>query len=396
MGALSGVRVVDAATLGAGPFVATMMAEYGAEVIKVEQPGSGDPLRHWGPQKNGVGLMWKSMSRNKKTASLNLRLRAGQDVFKQLVAASDVLIMNTRPSTLRTWGLAYEELRDVNAGLVMLHITAFGAGGPRSDQPGFGTLGEAMSGFAHLTGEPSGPPTLPPFMLADSVAALTALSGVMMALHHRDVGGGDGQLIDVNLIEPLARLLEHTVLSYDQLGLVAQRMGNRWDVSVPRNTYRTLDGKWIAMSGSAPSIARRVFLAIDREDLLSQPAYADAQGRLANAVEIDRLVAEWISAKTLDDAMKTFTDHGVAAAPVYDVVELLEDEHLVQRKAFVPIKDPDLGQVTVQAPVMRLSRTPGAVEHLGREVGADNVAVYQGILGFTNERMMALSEEGVI
>jgi crotonobetainyl-CoA:carnitine CoA-transferase CaiB-like acyl-CoA transferase len=194
------------------------MAEFGADVIKVEQPDGGDPLRQWGAQRGDIGLMWKSLSRNKKAITLNLRLPAGQELFRGLVAWCDVLIMNNRPSTLHRWGMDYTTLSALNPGLVMAHISGFGAGGPHSNRPGFGTLGEAMSGFAHLTGQADGPPTLPSFMLADGVAALTATYAVMMALYHRDASGGPGQLVDLNLIEPLARLIEQPVLTYDQFG----------------------------------------------------------------------------------------------------------------------------------------------------------------------------------
>ena len=270
-GALAGLRVIDAATLAAGPLIATWMGEQGAEVIKVEQPDGGDPLRQWGAQRDGIGLMWKSVARNKKCVTLNLRLEAGRDLLRSLTRQADVLIMNLRPSTLRKWDLEYESLAAANPRLVMVHVTGYGAGGPKSDWPGFGTLGEAMSGFAHLTGTPDGPPTLPSFMLADGVAALNATYAVMMALYHRDAhggpGGGRGQLIDINLIEPLARLLEQSVLTYDQLGTIPVRTGNRWDISAPRNTYQTSDGRWLAMSGSAPTIAMRALRAVGRPEL---------------------------------------------------------------------------------------------------------------------------------
>src|SRR5690606_30589211 len=217
---LEGIRVLDFATLAAAPLVATYLGEFGADVIKIEQPGTGDPIRTWGNQRDGVGLMWKSLSRNKCGITLNLRAAEGQELARQLVRTADVVIVNTRPQTLRAWGLDYESLREVNDRVVMLHITGFGLTGPKSERPGFGTLGEAMSGFAHITGEADGPPTLPPFMLADGVASLNAAYAVLMALYHRDVHGGPGQLIDVNLIDPLARLLEQTLLGYDQLGLV--------------------------------------------------------------------------------------------------------------------------------------------------------------------------------
>src|ERR1700685_4408683 len=365
---LEGSGVRDVATRAPAPLAAMYFGEFGADVIKIEQPDGGDPIRTWGNQVDGVGLMWKSLSRNKRSITLNLRvpegqallrrlvehadvvivntrpatlrkwgldypaLRAvndkivmlhlrseGQALLRQLVEHADVVIVNTRPATLRKWGLDYPALRAVNDKIVMLHITGYGLTGPQSERPGFGTLGEAMSGFANITGEAGGPPTLPPFMLADGVASLNAAYAVMMALYHRDVHGAPGQLIDINLIDPLARLLEQTLLGYDQLGLVPTRAGNRWDSSPPRNTYRAADDRWLAMSGSSPQLALRVFRAIGRADLVDDADFSDPQRRLARAPEVDQVVADWVATKTLAEAMEIFDAAEVAAAPVYDI-----------------------------------------------------------------------------
>lgn len=395
-GPLAGVRVIDAATLAAGPLIATWLGEYGAEVIKVEQPDGGDPLRQWGAQRDGIGLMWKSVARNKKCVTLNLRHEAGRDILRSLVRDADVIIMNARPSTLVRWGLDYESLAGINPGLVMAHVTAYGAGGPKSDWPGFGTLGEAMSGFAHLTGTPDGPPTLPSFMLADGVAALHATYAVMMGLYHRDVHDGPGQLIDINLVEPLARLLEQSVLTFDQLGTIPVRTGNRWDISAPRNTYLTKDGRWLAMSGSAPTVAMRALRAVGRPELTTDPRFAEAQQRLRNAAEIDAVMGEWIGRHTLAEAMKTFEDAEVAAAPVYDAAQLLADEQVQARKVYEPFEDQDLGPVRIQGPVPRLSVTPGEVRELGPALGRHNDEVYGEILGLDAETQSSLRAEGVI
>jgi len=393
---LSGLRVVDAATLAAGPLVATALGEFGAEVIKVEQPGSGDPLRTWGARRDDIGLIWKSVSRNKLCVTMDLRHPEGRELLHGLLDVSDVLVINNRPSTLRRWGLDYESLHDRHPRLVMLHVTGYGRGGPASDRPGFGTLAEAMSGFAHTTGQEGGPPTLPPFMLADGVAALAATYAVMMALYHRDVHGACGQLVDVSLVEPLARLVEYATLTYDQLGVSPVRAGNRVDASAPRNAYRTSDDKWIAVSSASSSIAARVYHAIDRPDLARRREYVDPVPRQARSAEVDRLVATWISSRTQDEAMKAFLEEGVAAAPVYDAEQLLNDEHLCARGTFVAVDDPDLGPITVQAPVAVLSETPGRIDHLGRRLGADNDAVYGELLNLRPERIAALLEDGTI
>ncbi|OBG87574.1 acyl-CoA transferase [Mycobacterium sp. E802] len=393
---LGGVRVLDLATLAAAPLAATYLGEFGADVIKVEQPGQGDPIRTWGNQRDGVGLMWKSVSRNKKSVTANLRLAEGQDLVRRLAEKSDVVIVNTRPQTLAKWGLDYESLRALNDRIVMLHITGYGLTGPKSERPGFGTLGEAMSGFAHVTGEAEGPPTLPPFMLADGVASLNAAYAVMMALYHRDVHGAGGQLIDINLVDPLARLLEQNLLGYDQLGIVPRRTGNRWDISAPRNTYRTSDGRWLAMSGSSPALALRVFRAIGRDDLVSDVDFSDPQRRLARAAEVDAVVAEWVAAHTLSEAMAVFDAAEVAAAPVYDITQLVADEQLRHREVFVSVPDSELGAMTVQAPVPRFSGHAGKVESLGPRLGEHNAEVYHQLLGLTAEEIDDLCAGGVL
>ena len=393
---LDGVRVLDLATLAAAPLVATYLGEFGADVIKVEEPKHGDPIRAWGNQRDGVGLMWKSISRNKRSITLDLRCAEGQQLVRRLVENADVAIFNTRPQTLRKWGLDYESLRAVNDRIVMLHITGYGLTGPKSERPGFGTLGEAMSGFAHITGQAGGPPTLPPFMLADGVASLNAAYAVMMALYHRDVHGAPGQLIDVNLIDPLARLLEQTLLGYDQLGLVPERSGNRWDISAPRNTYRTGDGRWLAMSGSSPALALRVFRAIGRGDLLEDADFLDPQRRLARAREVDIVVADWVATKTLSEAMAVFETHEVAAAGVYDIADLVADEQLAHREVFISVKDHQLGAMMVQAPVPRFSSAPGTVDHLGPRLGEHNAEVYGELLGLTPDDIDDLRARGVL
>jgi crotonobetainyl-CoA:carnitine CoA-transferase CaiB-like acyl-CoA transferase len=393
---LDGVRVLDLATLAAAPLAATYLGEFGADVIKVEQPNGGDPIRTWGNQRDGIGLMWKSVSRNKRSITLDLRVAEGQELLRRLVEHADVVVANTRPQTLRRWGLDYDSLRAVNDRIVMLHITGYGLTGPKSERPGFGTLGEAMSGFANITGEADGPPTLPPFMLADGVASLNAAYAVMMALYHRDVHGAPGQLIDINLIDPLARLLEQTLLGYDQLGLVPTRAGNRWDISAPRNTYRTADDRWLAMSGSSPVLALRVFHAIGRSDLANDIDFSDPQRRLARAAEVDQVVADWVATKTLVEATDILDAAQVAAAPVYDITELVADEQLAYREVFVKISDDELGAMTVQAPVPRFSESTGRVDHLGPRLGEHNTDVYGDLLGLTTTDIDTLRARGVL
>ncbi|MFW0796035.1 CoA transferase [Gordonia sp. CPCC 205515] len=393
---LSGVRVLDMATLAAAPLAATYLGEFGADVIKVEQPQGGDAIRGWGVQRDGVGLMWKSLGRNKRSVTVDLRTTDGQQLVRDLAARCDVVIANTRPQTLRTWGLDYASLAADHPQLVMLHVTGYGLSGPKSDRPGFGTLGEAMSGFAHLTGEADRPPTLPPFMLADGVASLNAAYAIMMALYHRDVHGGGGQLIDINLVDPLARLLEQSLLTYDQTGTIPHRSGNRWDISAPRNTYRTKDDRWLALSASAPSIAQRVFRAIGRDDLATDPDFADAQRRLGRAREVDSIVADWVSQQTLAEAMRVFELGEIAAAPVYDVSDLIDDEQMAARGVFVRIDDDELQSMLVQAPVPRFSQHTGIVDALGPTLGQHTDEILGEVLDLAPARIAELRANRVI
>jgi crotonobetainyl-CoA:carnitine CoA-transferase CaiB-like acyl-CoA transferase len=376
--------------------VAQTLGEFGADVIKVEQPGAGDPLRTWGFRKGEIGLAWKTVSRNKRCVTLDLRQVEGQKLFDELLAVSDVFIAGNRPSALARWGLDWATVRARHPQLIMLHVSGYGAGGPKADRPGYGTLAEGMSGFAQVVGLPDGPPTLPPFMLADGVASQTAIGAVMMALYHRDVHGGPGQLIDVNLIEPLARLIETSTLAYDQLGINPGRVGNKLPASAPRNTYLTADEQWVAISSASPSIAGRVYRVIGRPELAEDPEYMDPIKRQAKGDEVDEWVADWIRGRTLDEVMKVFEEMEVAAAPIYTAEQLLADEHLIARGTFERVDDPDLGPVRVMAPVARMSETPGRIDHLGPALGAHNDEVYGDLLGVSAQRLAELRTNGVI
>ncbi|MFG3255776.1 CaiB/BaiF CoA transferase family protein [Streptomyces sp. NPDC048172] len=392
---LQGLRVLDLATLFAGPLAATLLGDFGAEVIKVEHPRKPDPSRGHGPSKDGVGLWWKLLGRNKRTVTLDLSAPGGRDVLLKLVAESDVVIENFRPGTLEKWGLGWEELSEANPGLVLARVTGFGQTGPYARRPGFGTLAEAMSGFAAVTGEPDGPPTLPPFGLADSIAALSTAYAVMTALAGRDRNGGRGQVVDMAIIEPMLTVLGPQPIWYDQLGYVQPRTGNRSANNAPRNTYRTADGRWLAVSTSAQSIAERVMRLVGRPEFLDEPWFATGAGRAAHAEELDEAVGGWIARHDEAEVVRAFEEAQAAVAPVFDVRDVMENEQYRALGSITEVEDEDLGTVKMQNVLFRLSETPGAIKWAGRAHGADTDEVLTG-LGLTQAEIAALREEGAL
>jgi crotonobetainyl-CoA:carnitine CoA-transferase CaiB-like acyl-CoA transferase len=379
-GPLVGVRVLDVSTVLAGPLTCQILGDYGADVIKIEHP-RGDSMRGHGRSKDGVSLWWKMVSRNKRCVALYLGDAEGAEVFRRLAATADVVVESFRPGTFERWGLGYEALREVNPRLVLVRISGFGQTGPYRERAGFGTLAEAMSGFAAITGEPDGPPTLPPFGLADSIAGLTAANATLMALYHRDAHGGAGQEIDVSILEPLVTVLGPQPTIYDQLGEVPERTGNRSVNNAPRNTYRTADDKWVAVSTSANSVAERVMRLVGHPELIDEPWFATGSGRVEHVELLDEIVSEWVRARTRDEVVAAFSDAGAAIAPVYDVAELMADPQIVARDAITQVDDPDLGPVRMQNLLFRMSDTPGAIRFTGRQLGADTDAILGDELG---------------
>jgi crotonobetainyl-CoA:carnitine CoA-transferase CaiB-like acyl-CoA transferase len=391
---LSGLRVLDLATLFAGPLAATMLGDFGADVVKVEHPTKPDPSRGHGPAKDGVGLWWKVLGRNKRTITLDLSRPGGRATLLRLAATADVVIENFRPGTLEKWDLGWEELSAVNPRLVLTRVTAFGQFGPSSRRPGFGTLAEAMSGFAALTGEPDAPPTLPPFGLADSIAGLATAYAVMTALAARD-RTGRGQVVDLALIEPILAALGPQPTWYDQLGYVQERTGNRSANNAPRNTYRTADGSWVAVSTSAQSVAERVMRLVGRPELIDEPWFATGADRARHADVLDDAVGTWIGARTRTEVLQAFEKADAAIAPVQDVREVMTDPQYAALDTVTTVDDPDLGPLRMQNVLFRLSATPGAIRWTGRPHGADTDAVLTE-LGLTGSELNALRAEGAL
>ncbi|MET9799876.1 CoA transferase [Streptomyces sp. NPDC006368] len=391
---LRGLRVLDLATLFAGPLAATMLGDFGADVIKVEHPRKPDPSRGHGPAKDGVGLWWKLLGRNKRTITLDLSTPGGRDTLLRLAVTADVVIENFRPGTLERWGLGWPELSRANDRLVLARVTGFGQFGPYSRRPGFGTLAEAMSGFAAITGEPDGPPTLPPFGLADSIAALATSYAVMTALHAR-TATGRGQVVDMAIIEPILTVLGPQPLWYDQLGYVQPRTGNRSRNNAPRNTYRTADGKWLAVSTSAQSIAERVMRLVGRPDLIDEPWFAEGTTRAEHADVLDEAVGAWIARHTRDEAMAAFEKAEAAIAPIYDIRDVVEDPQYQALGTLTDVPDPELGTIRMQNVLFRLSETPGSIRWSGRPHGADTDAVLTE-LGLAPAEITALRAGGAL
>ena len=378
----------------AAPAAAAYLAEFGADVIKVEKPGEGDPQRRWGTRKAGESVYWKSISRNKRSLTLDLRTPRGAEILRLLVGRTDVVIANFRPGTLDAWGIGYEWMAAANPGVILLEISGFGQAGPLARRPGFGTLAEARSGFAHLTGQPDGPPTLPNMGLADGVAGIMGAFAVMLALRARERGDGLGQRIDLSLCDSVLRLIEPSLLDWSQLGIAGQRTGSRSVHVAPRNVYRCRDGNWVALSASTPSIARRVFAAIGRPELADDPRFADNASRLENVEELDAVIGEWIGRHPASEVIEIMERAEAAVGPVQDIPQIHQDPSFRERPSFVEVEDPHFGQMQLVDVVPKLSRTPGRVSSTGPALGQHTKEILEE-LGLLKEHP-GLEAEGVV
>lgn len=394
-GPLGGLTVIDAATLFAGPMVATLLGDYGANVIKVEHP-AGDSLRNLGWEKDGVSLWWAVVNRNKRAVTLKLSHDLGRQAMLRLVEGADVLIENFRPGTMERWGLGWDDLHTANPGLVMVRVTGFGQTGPYQERAGFGTLAESMSGFAHINGHPGGPPTLPPFALADGIAGLSGAFLTMAALRSRDLGEGTGQMIDLSIYEPIFWLLGPQATIYDQLGIVQGRTGNRAPFTAPRNAYLSRDGVWLGLSGSSQSTAERTVRLVGRPEMAERPWFANHAGRLRHQDELDEAIGEWIAARDAGEVVAAFSEAGAAIAPILDISGIVQDPQFVHNETITTVEDPVLGPVRMQNLVGRLSATPGGVQTTGPALGQHNRDILGDLIGYGEAEMRRMAEEGVI
>jgi crotonobetainyl-CoA:carnitine CoA-transferase CaiB-like acyl-CoA transferase len=394
-GPLAGLRVIDAAVLFAGPVIGTLLADFGADVIKVEHP-RGDALRTLGWQKDGVSLWWAFVSRNKRLVSIDLGEPEGADLLKRLVADADVLIESFRPGTFERWGLGPDVLHAINPRLVIVRCSGFGQTGPYSPRPGFGTVAESISGFAHINGHPDGPPTLPPFALGDGVASLFGTFATMFALWHREVHRAPGQVIDLAIYEPLFWLLGPQALVYDQLGYVQNRTGSSTDWTAPRNAYRARDGRWLGLSASSQSIAERVMRLVGHPEVIEEPWFGDHNGRVEHQALLDEYIGGWIAEHDADQVMAAFDAQHAVIGPIYSIADIFQDVQYRARETITTVDDPILGPARVQNAIPRLVDTPGRVRHLGGALGADNAAILGGELGCTVQELESLRERGII
>ncbi|MGI8563438.1 MAG: CaiB/BaiF CoA transferase family protein [Candidatus Dormibacter sp.] len=392
---LEGVRVVDAATLMAAPWSASYLGEFGADVIKVEQPVIGDHQRAWGSRRQGIPLMWKSLSRNKRSLTLDLRQPQGAAVFRRLIATADVLIENFRPGTLERWGIGPDQLLALNPRLVILRVTGYGQTGPYSAQPGFGTLAEGFSGFSHVVGEADGPPTLANLPLGDGIAGITGAYAIMVALFGRSNNNGRGQVIDLSLYEPLFRLLEPALLDFDQLGVASNRIGNRSSHVAPRNTYCCGDGQWVSLSASTQRIWERLCEAMGRPDLARDQRFASNELRIENVEALDAEIAAWMAAHARPEVIRVMNAAQVAVGPIYDIPTIFEDPHFEAREDLAEVQDSDLGTMRLANVVPRFSATPGRIRSTGPALGAHTDEVL-GELGLSAQEITSLREAGIV
>jgi crotonobetainyl-CoA:carnitine CoA-transferase CaiB-like acyl-CoA transferase len=393
---LAGLRVLELGQLVAGPYAGRLLAEFGADVIKVEPPITGDPLRSWRQlDETGTSLWWYVQNRNKRCITLDLRKPEGQALARKLAASVDVVIENFRPGTLEKWGLSYEQLAAENPGLIMLRISGFGQTGPYRDKPGFGSVGETLGGVRNLTGWPDRPPTRIGLSFGDTVAGLYGVVGLLAAVYHRKVNGGQGQVIDAALYESVFALTESLLPEYDRDGLVRERTGNSVPGIAPSNTYPTSDDKFIVIGGNGDSIFQRLCQAIGRPELCEEPILTHNAGRSTRQEWLDLQIADWTQRHTLAECQQVMDEAGVPAGPIYSIADIAADPHYQERGMLEAVMTPS-GPLRVPGIVPKLSGTPGRTEWVGPPLGAHNLEVYTTMLGITPDELATLQAKKVI
>lgn len=384
---LADLRVLEMGVLLAGPFCGQLLADFGAEVIKIEQPGAGDPMREWGRERSGgKSLWWPVVARNKKSVTVNLRAAEGQALIRKLVESTDIVVENFRPGTIERWGLSYEELSAINPGIILVRVTGFGQTGPYAGQPGYGSVGEAMGGLRYVVGDPSTPPSRVGISIGDTLAATFACLGALVALHHRRETGR-GQVVDSAIYEAVLAVMESLIPEYALTGYVRERTGAVLPNVAPSNVYPTADGRMIVIAANQDTVWRRLAEAMGRMELADDPRYATHTARGARQAELDDLIAEWTSSLDAADLHARLTDHGVPTGRIYRAPEMLDDPHFAARNAIVRLAHPELGEFPMQNVVPKLSASPGALRWVGPALGEHNEEILRGTLGLSAEQL---------
>jgi crotonobetainyl-CoA:carnitine CoA-transferase CaiB-like acyl-CoA transferase len=397
-GPLEGVRVLELGVLIAGPTVGRILGDFGADVIKVETPGQGDPMREWGQQRyRGRSLWWPVQSRNKRLVTLDLRTGQGRELCLRLAAESDVLVENFRPGTLERWGLGPEELAAANPRLIIARVSGYGQTGPYARRAGFASAGEAMGGLRYINGYPGQAPPRNGLSLGDTLAAMFAVQGILMALYRRDARGGAGQVVDASIMESCFAMLESMVTEYQKTGHVRQPSGTSLGGLAPSNVYRSRDGLWIVIAANAENLWRRLCDVLGRPDLLTDERFSTHMARGRNAAALDEIIGAWVAGRDAAEVDRLMNDNGVVCGPVYTVADIFEDPQYRAREMLLHVDDDDLGDLVVPGVVPRLTGTPGRVRWAGRqELGRDNREVFGGLLGLTDQELADLSAGGII
>ncbi len=393
---LDDLRVIELGQLLAGPFCGQLLGDFGAEVIKVEDPGRGDPMREWGREKPyGKSLWWPVVARNKKSVTANLRTPEGQDIVRRLVASADILVENFRPGTLERWGLSPDQLWEINPGLVITRVTGFGQTGPYSQQAGYGSIGEAMGGIRYVTGDPDRPPARTGISLGDSLAAVFACLGTLVAVHQRG-RSGRGQLVDSAIYEAVLSMMESMLPEWQIAGYQRERTGATLPNVSPSNVYPTADGDLILVAANQDSVFGRLTEVMDRPDLATNERYATHTSRGSHMEELDGLIAQWTSTVNADDLLQKMHAGGVPAGRIFQVKDMFADPHFKARNAIVRLPHPDLGEFAMHNVAPRLSQTPGRVRHVGPELGQHNQEIYHDMLRMSDDEMSMLRSSGII
>jgi formyl-CoA transferase len=392
---LKGLKVIELGTLIAGPFCARILAEFGAEVIKIESPDGGDPLRQWRKLYKGTSLWWFAQARNKKSVTVNLKSPQGQEIVRKLVKDADIVVENFRPGALEKWGLGWDRLSTINPGLVMVRLSGYGQTGPYRDQTGFGAIGESMGGIRFLTGYPDRPPVRVGISLGDSLAAMYGVIGALMAIYHREVNGGKGQVVDVALYESVFSLMESLLPEYDMLGFVRERSGASLPGIVPSNTYSCRDSKYVVIGANSDGIFKRMMLAIGREDLANDPGLASNAGRVSRTEELDQAISAWTSRHDMEQVLAVLNQAEVPASKIYSIADIVNDVHYQARQMIQQFKLKDGQTLKLPGIVPKLSETPGETEWLGPELGQHSAEILSS-LGIDSEQQKVLKQQGII